>query len=59
MSTLLMLIAFVLLLIAGLISATELDGMNPHTLLYFGLASWSAAVLIGGAAPIIERIRQQ
>lgn len=57
MSTLLMLVAFVLLLGAALISATELSGANPHTLLYAGLTCWAAAVLIGGAGPLIGRWR--
>ena len=58
MGALLMLVAVVLFLLAGLISATELDGLNPHTLLYFGLCAWATAVLLGAAGPIVERIRQ-
>ena len=53
-----MLIAVVCFLIAGLLSATDLSGIQPHTLLYFGLCAWAAAVLIGSAGAVVERIRQ-
>lgn len=59
MTVILMLIAVVLFLLAGLISIADLSGWNPHTLLYFGLCSWATAVLIGGAAPLIAKVREQ
>ena len=58
MGALLMLVAVVLLLGAGLISATDLSGIQPHTLLYFGLCAWATAVLLGAASPVVERVRQ-
>jgi type IV secretory pathway TrbD component len=58
MGTLLMLVAAVLFLIAGLVSADIISGVQAHTLAYFGLCAWATAILIGGAGPIIERIRQ-
>lgn len=59
MSTLLMLVAFVLLLGASLISSGVISGAEAHTLGWFGLTFWAAAVLIGGAGAYIERWRQQ
>ena len=58
MGVLLMLVAVVLFLIAGLVSATNLSGVQPHTLLYFGLCAWATAVLIGAAGPVVDRLRQ-
>lgn len=58
MGVLLMLVAVVLFLIAGLVSATDLSGVQPHTLLYFGLCAWATAVLIGAAGPVVDRLRQ-
>lgn len=58
MGALLMLVAVVLFLIAGLVSATDLSGIQPHTLLYFGLCAWATAVLLGVAGAVVERIRQ-
>lgn len=58
MGVLLLVVAVFCFAIAGLISATELEGINPHTLAYFGLCAWATAVLIGGASAIVERIRQ-
>ena len=58
MGAILMLVAVVLFLIAGLVSATDLGGVQPHTLLYFGLCAWATAVLLGLAGTYVERVRQ-
>ena len=46
MSRLLVLIAFVLFLIAGLVSVAHADLLAPLALVAFGLASWAASQLI-------------
>lgn len=60
MAVFLLILALFLFTIAGLLSIGDLEGgPQPHTLLYFGLASWVLAELVGGAGAVIARWRSQ
>jgi hypothetical protein len=59
MSTILMVIAVVCLTLATLFLAGVAQVEHPLAWLSAGLTFWALAVLIGGAGPIIERVRQR
>ena len=46
MSRVLVLVAFVLFLLAGLVSVAHADLLEPLALVAFGLASWAASQLV-------------
>lgn len=57
MSTLLMLIAVLCIFVATLLLFGIFAGAHALGWLALGLLFWAIAVLVGGAGPIIERIR--
>lgn len=58
MGTLLMLAAVIFLALATLFLFGIATVTHPMGWLALGLTCWAAAVLIGGAGPVLERIRQ-
>lgn len=59
LSTLLMVIAAFCLAIASLGLFAIIGLEHPLGWLATGLTLWAVAVLVGGAAPLVERYRQQ
>lgn len=58
MSTLLMLLAAFCLALSALALFTVIGLSHPLGWLATGLTLWAVAVLVGGAGPLIERVRQ-